>query len=309
MEQQQNAKFAFFYMLSLVSLIFTALSTGMIVFQVVNKKIIDLLQPFRGTFDSGTLKFAISAIVIAAPVYFITNWLISKNLKSGKMDKDSAIRRWLTYFILFIAAVVMIGWLIAILYNFLNGELTLKFIIKALSAFLIAAIVFSYYLYDIRRKDVKIKDMVITIYFYGAIAIVVAALVTSFFFVESPAQTRDRIHDNTILDHFSQIEGALNNYYNNNKSKLPDNLDMLVGQPDYFLNQSIIMDPLTQKKHDYKITGKDGYQLCADFKLSNKNEALNSQYYLDTQWPHDAGYQCITKRATVFDVVKPMPAR
>lgn len=160
----QNAKFAFFYMLSLVALIFMAVATGTIIFQIINKKFIDVLS-YMGGFNEGAMKFAISAIIIAAPIYFITSWFINKNLTVGKLNKDSGVRKWLTYFILFVAAVVMISWLIATINSFLNGDLTAKFILKTLTAIFIAAAIFSYYLYDIRRAEIKPKDLTVIIYF------------------------------------------------------------------------------------------------------------------------------------------------
>ncbi len=310
MEQQQNAKYAFFYMLSLVALIFMALATGMVVFQIINKNIVDVISLTSGGFSSETLKFAISAIIIASPIYFVSAWLINKNLFSGKLGRDSGIRRWLTYFILFVAAVVMIGWLIATLNSFLNGDLTLKFILKALTAIIIAAIIFSYYLYDIRRAEVKgVKNLIIQIYFYGSIAIVAAVLIAGFFFVESPALTRARKYDNAILDRFSRLDGALNSYYNENK-KLPDSLETLINQPTYYLAEQDIQDPGTKVKFDYKVKSKDIYQLCANFKTSNKTQDTNDMsYYYDSRWRHDSGYQCLEQKVTTFDTVKQLPAR
>src|SRR3989339_593834 len=101
MEKNNAAKFAFFYMLSLVSLIFTALSTGIIIFQFINKNITDVLSTTTTGFDSSALKFAISAVIIAAPIYFVLMSLINKNLFEGNLDKESGIRKWLTYFIIF----------------------------------------------------------------------------------------------------------------------------------------------------------------------------------------------------------------
>ncbi|MDP2736291.1 MAG: DUF5671 domain-containing protein, partial [bacterium] len=134
--EKQNAKFAFFYMLSLVALVFTSLSTGMIIFQIINKLIVDDLSLAPGGFSQDALRFAISAIIIAAPIYFILMRLINKNLLSGQMEKESGIRKWLTYFILLVSAVVMIGWFIATIGSFLNGEFTIKFILKSLTSIL-----------------------------------------------------------------------------------------------------------------------------------------------------------------------------
>ena len=148
MEKQQNAKFAFFYLLSLVALVFTSVAVGLIIFQIINKTIIDELSLAPGGFSQDALRFAISAIIIAAPIYFVMMWLLNKNLLKGTMEKESGIRKWLTYFILLVSAVVMIGWLIGTISSFLNGELSLKFILKSLTSILISALIFSFYLYE-----------------------------------------------------------------------------------------------------------------------------------------------------------------
>ena len=81
------AKFAFFYMLSLVALIFMALSTGIIIFQIINKHIIDILNEFRGRYSDDAMKFGISALVISAPIFFFTMRQIYKSLFSGVWGK------------------------------------------------------------------------------------------------------------------------------------------------------------------------------------------------------------------------------
>jgi hypothetical protein len=296
MEQQNSAKFAFYYLLSLVALVFMSLSTGMIIFQIINKAIVDAAGAAPGLFDSGALKFAISAIIIAVPIYYVLAWQIDKSLFLGQLDKNAPVRKWLIYFILLVSAVVMIGWLIAILNNFLSGEFTLKFILKALTAIIIAALIFIFYLYDIRRENViNAKDKIIKIFFYGSLAIVIAVLAASFFFVESPAQTRAKNRDNVILDQFERIDSAINTYYLDNK-KLPDKLlDLTGNKPGYYISEDDLKNQITKEGFGYKLISKDIYELCADFQTSNKlKDELNS-YYRD-RWSHDKGRQCISQR-------------
>ena len=124
-----SPKYAFFYMLSLVALAFMAVSVGIIIFQIINKNIPDAVSSFRSCYNSGALKFAISAIIISAPIYYVLASQINKNLFTGKLSAESGIRKWLSYFILFVSSVVVIGYLIALIYSFLDGELTIKFIL------------------------------------------------------------------------------------------------------------------------------------------------------------------------------------
>lgn len=292
MEQQNNAaKFAFYYMLSLVALIFMALSTGMIIFQVINKFIADVINLYSGRFSSDILKFAISALIISTPIYFITMRQISQSLIHGKLDKDSGIRKWLSYFILFVSSVVMIVWLIMTINNFLNGELTLKFLLKALTALFISAAVFSFYFYDSKRENVaEAKDRIITIYFYGALTIVAAAFITSLFVVESPTATRNRRIDNAVLDNFNQIDSALYSYYADKKA-LPDSLDILKEEYPY-ITEETLTHPGTKEKYQYAVLEEKKYELCASFLTDNIEENINENYYKE-RWPHRSGEQCL----------------
>lgn len=295
--EQQNAKFSFFYLLSLVGLIFTALGVGMIIFQIINKKIIDAVRIYPGGFDAGVLKFAISAIIIAAPVYFILTWLINKNLLNGNLGKDSQARKGMTYFILFISSVVMIGWFIAVIYNFLDGELTAKFVLKAVTAIIIAATVFSFYFYDIKRENVKdAKNIIIKSYYFGSIAVVFAALVAGLFFVDSPRLTRDRKEDLATMDRFSRIESAIAQYYSE-KQKLPDSLDELIEGVGMVSKQDLV-NPVSHEEIGYKIINKEFYELCATFKTSNK-EDYRIDYY-QSKWKHDAGYKCLGQKVESY---------
>lgn len=306
----QAAKYAFFYMLSLVALIFMALSAGIIIFQVINKSIIDVLEQYAGRFSPDQLKFAISALVIATPLYFITMRQIQKNLLTGALAKDAGVRKWLTYFILFVAAVVMLGWLIATINSFLDGELTTKFILKSITAIGIAASIFTFYLYDIRREEVKgKKDKTISLYFYGSLAVVIAVFIASLFFVESPTETRNRKFDNTILDKFSQIDSAINNYYFDNKI-LPESLNIIQEEFNYITTDDLV-DPATREQFKYQVLEEKKYELCATFRASNiAVEIIQDEFYKE-RWPHEAGEQCISQRITDIEnkegLIRPMP--
>jgi hypothetical protein len=301
MEQEKNsaAKFAFYYLLSLVALVFMALSVGMIIFEIINKYIVDILEVSRGLYSSGALKFAISALIISSPIYYLTTAQINKNLFSGKLEKDSGIRKWLSYLILLVSSIVMLGFLVGVIYNFLDGELTVKFILKALTAIIIAGAVFSYYFYDIKRLNVlSVKDKIIKIYFFASLVVVLAALVSAFIFVESPAKTRKIKHDNAIINQFSQVDSALNTYYSD-KRKLPGNFDELFAEITY-LRREDMKDPATGKEFEYKVAGDKTYELCSTFLMSTKdNKSYEGGYYFDKRWDHDAGYQCLRQKISI----------
>ncbi|MBT4209493.1 MAG: hypothetical protein HOE19_01080 [Candidatus Komeilibacteria bacterium] len=303
MARNDAAKYAFFYVLSLVALVFMSVSVGIIFFQIINKEIVDLINEYSGNYSDGAMKFAISAIIISAPIYYFTSKQIYKNLRQGKLDEEAGVRKWFTYLILLVSVIVMIVWLITTINGFLSGELTTKAILKAIVALLISGITFSFYLYDIKREHIKgKKDKIIQIYFYGSIIIVLGAFIFSLFVVESPAETRNKKLDNRVIDNFYNIDAGVNSYYKKYE-KLPEALENIKEEYNH-ITEAELTNPVSTEVYEYKIISEDEYELCTTFLSSNEDDA-EDEYgrYPDKMWLHDLGYQCISQK--IQD--RPMP--
>ncbi|EEB85220.1 conserved hypothetical protein [Roseobacter sp. GAI101] len=63
------------------------------------------------------------------------------------------MRKWLTYIALLLAAMTLLGDLIATVFALLTGDLTGQFLIKALIVMIVAGGIFLFYVDDIRRGD------------------------------------------------------------------------------------------------------------------------------------------------------------
>lgn len=289
MTKNNSPNFAFWYLLSLVALVFVSFSVGAIVFQIINKYVADVVtNVYESRVSMELLKFAISALIVATPLYFWMQSLIAKNLKSGELDKEMGVRKWLTYFILLIAAVVVLGYLIAVINSLLDGEIKAKFILKTLTVIAIATIVFSFYFYDIKRENVtQGKDKLITTYLFGSLLIIIAALSFAFLVIESPKEARNRRIDRQVIDNFYNINSAVDNYYVANK-KLPENLQMLLAIDNNSLLESQLVNPLSKKNIEYKLVSDVQYDLCTDFLTDSTKDEYR------TQWKYKPGYDCIT---------------
>ncbi len=324
MTNKLNAKFAFYYLLSLVALIFTSISVGLISFGIIDKTVPDAINAFSGNSDGG-LKFAISALIIATPIFYLLSSLIFKGLRKGEMDKDSGVRRWLTYFILLVSSLIILGVFIGVINNFLSGELTSRFILKALTIFIISGAVFAFYFYDIKREDLVKKDLVVRLFFFISMALVITAFIAAFFFVESPKTARARRLDQIVINNISNLESGVNSYYEQNK-KLPDTLEALKGNSNYYFDANSLIDPETKTPILYQKTGEKTFEFCATFRTDSsidpnnpngRTEAISSSYNSYTSYPgdknHKAGYQCLKgslwndiKSANVTPVAAPV---
>jgi hypothetical protein len=306
-QPSNSPKYAFYYLLSLFTLLFTAISVGIVIFQIINKYIFDALEQYNFQYQQEPLKFAISALIITTPIFFLTMRQIYKSLASGILSKEAGVRKWLSYFVLLVTAVVMIFWIITTINQFLSGELGIKAGLKTLTVLAIAASIFSFYFYDIRRKEVvNQKDKIISIYFYASLTVIVAAFIFSLFIVESPTATRNRMLDEVILNNFSNIDGALNSYYSQ-YGKLPASLDELLKVGNYIVSSNLV-DVSTNKQFEYKVKADKSYELCATFKASNKDPQASLNTYLKERWPHDAGNQCINQQITAVKGTISVPA-
>lgn len=299
MGKNNIAKYTFLYLMSLLALVFSVIGVGNIIFQLINKHIVDVIHAYRAMYSPEALKFALSSLLVAAPVYYFSAVNIYRSIVSGKLEKDSGIRKWLTYLIIFVCGVVSVGWLIAIVYSVLDGDLTLKFSLKTLTVVGLAGLVGFYYYRDIKEEKFKKGGgMVVRNYFYGTISLVFVVIVSGVFFVESPSETRLRRIDNLTLEKFNKIDGAIGEYYRNN-DQLPVNLEELAGEVIYLRGEDV-RDVLSDEVFRYETLGGEKYRICAKFNLSNNSKDDPRGNYIAEVWPHESGDVCFTKQVNVM---------
>lgn len=288
-----NAKYSFYYLLSLVALVFTAISAGLILFGIIDKSVADAFaQDYYRNLD-GQFKFAISALLIAGPIYYLSVSLINKGLKKKELSLESSLRRWLTYLIIFVNALIILGVFIGIVYNFLSGALTARFLLKLLSALLIAATIFSYYFYDIRKKVVGTQEKFNR--YFGLISAILLAIIfiSAWFFVELPAEARAKRLDQNLMNNIYQLESAVNSYYALH-NRLPLNLEELKQEKEVYLQDRYLADPETGRLIEYRLEEDNSFSFCAEFRRAS--EELGSDRYLygrGSDKIYEAGYSCI----------------
>lgn len=293
------AKFVFLYLVHLISLVFTAISFSMIIYQAINKFVKDPVDLYSAMFQSDAAKFGIAALLVFAPIFYVVGRYINKALFEGEVVRDSAIRRWLTYLILFVSFLIFAGYLVAFVISFLNGELTLKFGLKVVTVLAVASTIFSFYFYDIKRKETKgVKDKVFKVYFIATLAAIIVVFVGAFFVIDNPMQTRAKNLDNDITNKFYTIDNCVDLYYRE-KKEMPKSMEDIKSNCTYMLDD-VTKDKVTGKAFEYQL--KDGlkYNLCAEFRTSNKNDKNNGQPYYSApdnkSMLHDAGWQCLERK-------------
>ncbi len=149
-----SAREAFLYLVLFATLYISAYHLGSLLFDLVNRAFPDAADPaWRGVHSASSMRWAVASLAIAFPVFLYVANLLGKELARSPAKRQSAVRRWLTYVTLFLAAAIVIGDLITLLYNVLGGELSTRFLLKVLVVGAIAGTIFGYYLVDLRREE------------------------------------------------------------------------------------------------------------------------------------------------------------
>jgi len=255
----------FMHLLAVVALIVSAISFGTLLFQYINIYFPDALADNYWSSSSfyDLIRRALAALIVVFPVYVWVSWFLNKDIKQFPEKMELKIRKWLLYFTVFAAALVIIGDLVVLIQTYLNGELTVRFLLKVLSIFFIAGAVFYNYFLQLKIPDKSGPKTIFgsKIFLPVIMGIVAATVVFGFFVAGSPASRRlERLDERRISD-LSMIQGQVIDYWQR-KSKLPVNLDNLAGS---FFGVSIPNDPETKSSYEYKVLGSLKFELCAVF--------------------------------------------
>lgn len=164
-EQQTPVKKAgpkdvFLHLLAIITLYFSAGSFIALLFQYINLYVPDPLIEGSNYYARESyisiIRFAISSLIIVFPVYVLTSWYLNKAYIAMPFKRELRSRRWLIYFTLFATVLIIIGDLVTLVYGLLGGrELTVRFILKALTVLFVAASIFFYYFSDMRKHHTE----------------------------------------------------------------------------------------------------------------------------------------------------------
>lgn len=148
-----SAREAFMYLLLFTTLYIVAFNLGSLIFRFIDRAFPDPASSPPETYIRESIRWSVSSLIVALPVFLYMSRLASRATRLEPSRGTSPVRRWLTYLTLFVAACVLIGDFVSLVYNLLGGELTRRFTLKALTVVVIAGTVFWYYLTDLRLGE------------------------------------------------------------------------------------------------------------------------------------------------------------
>lgn len=291
---KSTPKDVFLHLLSILALYISASSLITLFFQYINILFPDKLQPLYYSGVADLIRYAMASLIIVFPVFVFVSWTLNNDYNAEPEKRGLKIRRWLVHFTLFVAAAIIVGDLVVLVYNFLGGDLTARFILKVLSFLSVAGAVFIFYLLDLRDK---LSSSVLKILVWAVPAIILASIVAGFFTAGSPFKARLYRFDEQRVSDLQMIQNEIINYWIQ-KEELPGDFGDLKNSITGFMAPA---DPETNIVYGYNIKGKLVFELCANFNLDSTEvlrvpeEAIPYKGAYGQNWDYKKGNTCFAR--------------
>lgn len=286
---QHGAKTLFWYFSLFWTLGATAFATGAVWFQVVNKFFPKEIGygVIRNAFNQGGVKYAIAALIVGAPAFLFFSWMIRKAIDKDEIKLTKGPRQWVGYLILFIVVATALGDIIATVLTYLNGDFTIRFLLKSLIILLITSWIFVYFWLSLKSEKALKGSTFPKIALIVSVVLIVASLITGFSLIDSPTVSRAKATDEQRLNDLFTIQSSINSYYLRTQ-ELPTSLEKID------VIQNIPVDPRTDQPYGYDVIDQDEYKLCATFETDSADQADYYPRYYGFDLQYQAGENCFS---------------
>lgn len=268
-----SAREAFLYIVYFSLLGMVAAQTGTLAFAWIDRLFEDTLSNTAtyASYATTGLRWSVASLLVGYPIFVFLGWRLAAKKRQDVERRRSRVHAWLTYVTLIFAAGALIGDLVAIVYQFLNGELQTRFMAKALVVGAISASILWNYSRDVERRSsrVDIGGRILAI----VTTLVVGALVAwAFTIVRSPQTARLQAADEQRINDLIQITRLIDCHYTYSGA-LPESLDAAGVYLSDRAQRLPVADGCSYSMpaepaggvYDYRVIDSDTYEICASF--------------------------------------------
>jgi uncharacterized membrane protein YidH (DUF202 family) len=295
----ESSRDAFLYLLSFSTLATWSSALGSILFRFIESWFPDPVVRNHVYNLRNAVTWQMASVAVAFPIFLIVMRIILREADDPPERLESGVRKWLTYLVLLLTAGAMICDLIWFFDYFLTGELSARFVLKALTVMLVCGAIFVYYLGSLRwdrntnMAHAKARSLKFGI---GAAAVLVASFCVGLGMAGTPSVQRHLEADHRRVENLRGIAFAVNSWYRGAESgrsseRLPRTLSELVGKG---VDASQIADPETRITYGYRVKSGTAYELCARFSGTEEEDGP----YQTQFWHHEKGRACFTLDAS-----------
>ncbi|MES2966976.1 MAG: DUF5671 domain-containing protein [Patescibacteria group bacterium] len=286
------------FVLQLGSLISLYLSLGFLLsllFGVINLRFPDATEGYWAI-ESATdaVRLGIAMVIVFLPTYIILTRLVNQLRRKEKNSSYLSLTKWLVYLSLLVGGGILLGDLVAVIMAFLEGDMTQRFIFKALAVLVVVGAAFHYYILDARGFWLKNESKSV-MYGYGAMIAAFVVLAIGFAHIDTPNSVRELKLDEKQVYDLQNIQWRLQDKLITS-STTPASLEELYGE------FAIPQAPEGRPAYKYEPTD-NGFRLCATFSADSINPEGEFGMTRDSSmpiknpdnWSYKAGEYCFDR--------------
>jgi hypothetical protein len=145
-QPQLSARDAYRYGLIFVALMVVAGHLVWLCFYLIDMYLVDVTESFyTRQYRIWELRWSTATLITFTPVFLYLNFRSITATRADPSLRRSTVRRWLGFLTLFVASIAFLSDLVTAIYYWLNGELSLRFVLKVLVVAVVSGAVFLFF--------------------------------------------------------------------------------------------------------------------------------------------------------------------
>src|SRR3990167_11137880 len=143
-------------------LLFISLYVYAIAFTLMLHQFVDVLVPgggkyvMRGDYFNSFSKYIVrgymASLIVAYPLFSFFFIRVKKRIMNNLEIRHLRPRKTLIYFTMVVAFIIVLSSIISIIFNFLNGNVSVNFVLHFLATVLVAGLIFAYLLNEVKEE-------------------------------------------------------------------------------------------------------------------------------------------------------------
>lgn len=155
-----SARDAFFHLLAFTALGISASAVIFLFFTYIDLAFPDPAE--RGTsslydFTLSGIRHGLALLIVAWPTFLLVWWFLLREIHRIPEKAKTGVRRWLAYLFLFAGVVTIMGDVIVVINYLVDGDLTVRFLLKVLVLFVIPGALSLYLALVLRSETEAVK--------------------------------------------------------------------------------------------------------------------------------------------------------
>jgi len=224
--------------------------------------------------------------------------MVNQNRRQSKDNAYLGLTKWLIYLSLLVGGLVLLGDMVAIIIGFLEGELTMRYILKAVAVFAVTGAAFFYYIKDAQGYWLK-REKQSLIYAAVATVVITTTLIAAILHIPNPAVVREMNIDQKIVNDLSEMQWKIEDYHQQNDA-LPADLATAFRE----FNVPNAPEGRANYTYTFESASSTNYKLCGNFAYDSNyfGNSYNGSGYMyqgvnprNHNWDFKAGEWCFER--------------